>query len=179
MLRIFYPNLYLSTILEIDPEELRKRGINTLLLDLDNTIVPRDIDKFSPEIKDWLTEMRQSGFKLCVVSNNSGARVGTLAGMLDIPWVKALKPLSHSFRRAMLLSGSTPTETAVIGDQIFTDILGGNMLGIFTILVKPMAGKEFWATTIFNRQLEKLVLYRLNRYISRKNKRKEGTGRGC
>ena len=170
MRRILYPNMYFPSILEIKPEELHKQGISTLLLDLDNTIVRRDMNKFSPEIKKWLAEMREEGFKLCIVSNNSGARVGSLAAQLNIPWIRAFKPWSRSFRQAMRLVGAQHKETAVIGDQIFTDILGGNISGVFTILVKPLPGKEFWATKMFNRRLEKIVLIHLERLVSHKDK---------
>ncbi len=172
MLRIFYPNMYVPSILDISPDELHKLGITTILLDLDNTIVPRDLDKFSNEIKAWLTGMQQRGFKLCIVSNNSSARVSALAGPLKIPWVvRALKPLRRAFMRAIRLVDATPEETVVVGDQIFTDILGGNMLGMFTILVVPMPGKEFWGTKLINRRLEKVVLARIARLVSHKDKR--------
>ncbi len=171
MLRIFYPKMYVPSILEINPEELQKQGITTLLLDLDNTIVPRHLDEFSPEIETWLTGMRQKGFKLCIVSNNSSSRVSALAGSLQIPWVvRALKPLRRGFLRAIRLVNAAPEETAVVGDQIFTDILGGNTLNMFTILVVPMPGKEFWGTKLINRRLEKVVLKRLASYVSHKDK---------
>ncbi|AGL02069.1 YqeG family HAD IIIA-type phosphatase [Desulfoscipio gibsoniae] len=171
MLRIFYPNMYVPSILDINPEELQKQGITAILLDLDNTIVPRDRDKFSPEIKAWLTGMLQKGFKLCIVSNNGTSRVNTLAGPLKIPCVvRAVKPMRQAFRRALELLDATPEETVVVGDQIFTDIWGGNRLGMFTILVVPMPGKEFWVTKLINRRLEKVVLARISRLVSHKDK---------
>lgn len=171
MLRIFYPDMYVPSILDINPDELRKHGINTVLLDLDNTIVPRDRDSFSPEIKKWLTGMLERGFKLCIVSNNSTARVNKLARPLNIPCVvRAIKPLPGAFRRALGLLNATASETAVVGDQIFTDIWGGNRLGMFTVLVVPMPGKEFWGTKLVNRRLEKLLLARISRLVSHKDK---------
>jgi len=171
MLRIFYPKMYVPSILEITPEELHKQGITTLLLDLDNTIVPRHLDEFSEEIRLWLTSMQQKGFKLCIVSNNSSGRVSALARPLKIPWiVRALKPLRRAFTKAIQLVGSTPEETAVVGDQIFTDILGGNILGMFTILVVPMPGAEFWGTKLINRRLEKVVLNRIAQRVNHKDK---------
>ncbi|WP_347487672.1 YqeG family HAD IIIA-type phosphatase [Desulfoscipio sp. XC116] len=171
MLRIFYPNMYVPSILDINPDELRKQGITTILLDLDNTIVPRDRDKLSPEIESWLTGMLQRGFKLCIVSNNSTARVGKLAGPLKIPCVvRAVKPMRQAFRRALDLLDATVEETMVIGDQIFTDIWGGNRLGMFTVLVVPMQGKEFWMTKLINRRLEKVLLARISQLVSHKDK---------
>jgi HAD superfamily phosphatase (TIGR01668 family) len=82
--------------------------------------------------------------------------------MEQIPSVtRAIKPRKSPFRRAMKMLGMTPGETAVVGDQIFTDILGGNRLGLYTILVVPMPGKEYWATELINRRLERLVLWRI------------------
>ncbi|HBC94015.1 MAG TPA: YqeG family HAD IIIA-type phosphatase, partial [Pelotomaculum sp.] len=88
-----------------------------------------------------------------------------VAGLLGLPAVhRAVKPLVGPFRRAMGMLGTKPAETALIGDQIFTDIFGGNLCGLYTILVVPLQGKEFWGTRLFSRPLEKIVLARLKRY---------------
>jgi len=164
-LKIFYPKLYASSLLKIKPEFLEDIGIRGILLDLDNTIVRRDSNTFSREVEEWVAEMRARGFKLGIVSNNSRQRVRDLAGLLELPAVhRAVKPLSVSFRKAMNMLGTIPSETALIGDQIFTDILGGNLCGLYTILVVPLEGKEFWGTRLFSRPLEKIVLMRLKRY---------------
>lgn len=171
MLSVLYPRMYVPAIHEINPEELKDMGIRALLLDLDNTIVPRDQNCFPREIKQWLRDMLDKGFKLCVVSNNSDARVRGLVGPLRIPYiVRAVKPFRQAFLRGMDLLGVTPQETAVVGDQIFTDILGGNMLGLYTILVIPMPGRDFWATRLINRPLEKLVIKRIAGRVSHKDK---------
>lgn len=172
MLHKLYPNMYVPSILDINPDELKKHGIRAVLLDLDNTIVPRDCDECSFEVKSWLAELLGRGFKLCIVSNNGTTRVNNLAGSLQIPCVvRAVKPLPKAFTRALDILEATPAETAVVGDQIFTDILGGNSLGLFTILVVPLQGKEFWATKHINRRLEKLVLSRISRRVSHKDKK--------
>jgi HAD superfamily phosphatase (TIGR01668 family) len=165
LLKIFYPKLYSSSLVEIEPEFLEKLGLKGILLDLDNTIVRRESNRFSKEVEAWLVELRSRGFKLGIVSNNSRQRVGAVAGLLELPPVhRAVKPLVSPFRRAMKMLGTKPAETALIGDQIFTDILGGNLCGLYTILVVPLAGKEFWGTRLFSRPLEKIVLARLKRY---------------
>ncbi len=172
MLQKLYPNMYVPSILDINPDELQKNGIRFLLLDLDNTIIPRDADQFAPEIIHWLQSLLDRGFKLCVVSNNNNMRVNNLLEPLQIPCVvRAVKPLRQAFLRAMELLDADTASTAVVGDQIFTDILGGNRLGLFTILVVPMQGKEFWATKLINRRLEKLVLKRILRRVSHKDKK--------
>lgn len=172
MLRILYPDMYVPSVTEINPDELRQRGIRHLLLDLDNTIVRRDRDKLPPEVEAWLRDLLHRGFKLCIVSNNSTGRVNTLAEPLQIPTVvRALKPMRRAFLRGMHQLGAETHDTAVVGDQIFTDILGGNMLNLFTILVVPLPGKEFWGTWLVNRRLEKLVLYMFSRRVSHKDKK--------
>lgn len=164
LLSLLLPKMYVPTIFHISPEKLAERGIKGILLDLDNTIVPRDQECFSEEVVAWLHKFREHNFKLCIISNNNLNRVMALAGSLNIPFIpKAIKPLRYPFRRAMEMIGTSPHETAVVGDQIFTDILGGNRIGAFTILVIPMKGKEFWATRLINRRLEKIVLYCLKR----------------
>ena len=165
MLKIFYPKLYASSLVGIEPELLKKLGLKGILMDLDNTIVRRDSNRFSKEVEAWLVELRSRGFKLGIVSNNSRQRVGAVAGLLDLPSVhRAVKPLVSPFRRAMKMLGTKPAETALIGDQIFTDIFGGNLCGLYTILVVPLEGKEFWGTRLFSRPLEKIILTRLKRY---------------
>lgn len=163
---LLYPKMYVSSVTHIEPEGLYKRGIRCVLFDLDNTVVPRDEDDLPPEVAGWINKLIAQGIKVCVVSNNGPERINRVAGIEEIPSVcRAVKPLKQPFRRAMNMLGVTPEETAVVGDQIFTDILGGNRLGLFTILVVPMPGKEYWATQVLSRRLEKLVLKRIKKKI--------------
>ena len=168
MINILYPKLYVKSLFNIDLEMLKKRGIEGILFDLDNTIIPRDQKFFSPDIATWLSELKKHGFKLCIVSNNRRhQRVSFLAKSLEIPYIyKAGKPGRKAFRNAMQLLNTDTHTTAVIGDQVFTDVYGGNRAGLFTILVVPLPGKEFWGTTLFNRRLEKLVLSRIKKRLS-------------
>ena len=159
MLEIFYPRLFISSLPELDLSYLLKLGVKGILLDLDNTIIPRNTGSCSPEIIDWLNKLQGCGFKLCIISNNKSARVKMMAGELKIPAVHyAFKPFKRAFCQALSLIKTTPEKTAVIGDQIFTDILGGNRLGLFTILVVPLNGKEHWLTRLINRRLEKALM---------------------
>lgn len=161
---LLYPKMYVPSVIHIDPGDLYARGIRCVLLDLDNTVVPRDKTDLSPEVAHWIKGLKEKGIKACVVSNNGEERFRRVSGMEDLPTIcRAVKPRKHSFRKAMKMLGAAPEETAVVGDQIFTDILGGNRLGLFTILVVPMPGKEYWATEMFNRRLEKLVLNRIKK----------------
>lgn len=156
---LLYPKLYVPSLFDINVNDLYKAGIRGILFDLDNTIISRNADVFSTEVSSWLKEILNNNFKACIISNNNAKRVYKLAGELDLPAIcYAIKPRRKPFRQALELLGTCPEQTAVVGDQVFTDILGGNRLGMFTILVMPMNGKEFWATRLISRQLEKYVL---------------------
>lgn len=158
MLEIFRPDLYLDSIHEVDWDKLRRRGIKALILDLDNTLVAWRESEINEELRAWADTMTRGGFRACLVSNNFSGRVGRIADELGIPHLsKAGKPRRGAFRRAMELMGSGPSETAVLGDQVFTDVLGGNRMGLFTILVVPVSRHEFFATKLV-RVVERWVL---------------------
>jgi len=154
------PHLQVDSLHDIDYDKLYKNGIRAILLDLDNTIVPWNTEEFSPDILDWLRRLVQKGFKLCIVSNNSEERVMSAATSLGIPAISnAVKPRTKALHKALELLDVQKHEAALIGDQVFTDVLGGNRLGLYTILVTPLAKREFIGTKI-NRFLERLVLGR-------------------
>lgn len=162
MWRLLVPSLCLASIFQINLEGLRQRGICGLILDLDNTLVAWGGD---PEEKlfAWLRQVREAGMAVCIVSNNDRARVKGFSDLAGIPAIpRARKPRRRAFRAAMQVMGTAPEETAVVGDQIFTDILGGNRLGLYTILVTPVARREFVGTRLV-RLLEKLVLIGLQK----------------
>lgn len=168
MLRLLYPRLYVPSLFAIDFDHLRGKGIRGLIFDLDNTLVRRDCDCVPDYVVNWLGALQESGFGLCIVSNNGQERVRRLTAPLAIPAVhRAVKPLSYPFLKGMGILGTTPGQTAVIGDQIFTDVLGGNLQGMYTILVVPMEGKEFIGTRLISRPLEKLVLAGLKKTAGR------------
>ena len=152
------PRLYVSSIYAINLERLRRRGIVGLVLDLDNTLVAWNNDRASKDLSRWVQQAKQQGFRLCLVSNNFPARVRRFGQWLDVPAVaNAAKPRRRAFRRAMELIDTEPRTTAVIGDQVFTDVLGGNRLHCYTILVLPMTEHEYWTTRLV-RRVERLVL---------------------
>jgi len=160
-LELLTPNELADSIADIDLASLRARGITTLICDLDNTLVFWRKPDMNPSVRAWLERAKEQGFDLALVSNNQTGRVARVADELGIPAVpNAAKPRRRGFRRVLSLLGGEPQHTAVIGDQLFTDILGGNRLGAYTILVVPLAGREFiW--TRFIRCLERCVLRRL------------------
>jgi HAD superfamily phosphatase (TIGR01668 family) len=159
LLKLLHPDLYLESLFDIDPELLKKRGISALIFDLDNTLVARGENKAEPEVLEWLRDLRRHGFKLCIVSNNSRGKGGRLARILDLPGVfAATKPRRWAFRKALALLGTQASETAVVGDQVFTDVLGGNRMGLFTILVSSLGGPDFILTRLIVRRIERLIL---------------------
>ena len=158
MLGILYPRLYLESIYYINGSNLWQLGIRGLIFDLDNTIVPWKAKNFSPQMTSWLLAMKAQGFKLSVVSNARSKRVSSLLEPLGIPAIAlAGKPARRAFLLAMAAMETKTMETAVIGDQLFTDILGGNRLGLFTILVNPLSTKEFLGTKLM-RNIERVFL---------------------
>lgn len=166
MTKLLFPKMYVHSVLNIEPDELYNKGIRCVLFDLDNTLLPRDKSQISIEVSQWLQKLLDKNIKACVVSNNSAERIQSIAGICHIPFIcKAAKPRRNPFRRAMEMLGVEAKETAVVGDQIFTDILGGNRLGLYTILVVPMPGKEYWATTMINRRLEKLIIKKIKEKV--------------
>jgi HAD superfamily phosphatase (TIGR01668 family) len=161
--QVLRPREYHSTIFDIDLDKLRQQGFRAMILDLDNTLVRWNHPDPSPALLAWLAQVKQKGFAACIVSNNSGPRVRDFAAKLGIPFVpKATKPRRKGFRAAMALLGVTPQETVVVGDQIFTDVLGGNRAGAYTILVVPIDPREFIFTRVV-RRLERRVLRHLER----------------
>jgi len=157
-LRQLIPAEYHQSIYEIELESLRRKGIKVLLLDLDNTLVPWG-ERAAPEtLSPWIKRVLAEGFAVCILSNNTHERGAKLAEELGIPLVSsAWKPRRRAFRQAMERLGVSARETAVIGDQIFTDVLGGNRVGAHTILVVPISRKELWSTQIV-RHVERMVL---------------------
>lgn len=161
MLGLLRPDLYVGSLFIISLDELWQRGLRALIVDLDNTITEWNLARLRPEVRRWFADARERGFKVCLVSNNSETRVNSFASALDIPWISnAGKPRRRAFRQAMAKMGVGRRQTAVVGDQVFTDVLGGNRLGLYTILVVPMTDKEFIGTRLA-RRLERWVLRRL------------------
>jgi len=158
VLRWLRPASKVPSVYDIDLAALRARGIRGMILDLDNTIVPWGAREAGPALPVWIADVRQAGLRLCIVSNNMGRRVTGLATSLGLPLVTgALKPRRKALRRALSVMGTTPDATALVGDQLFTDILGGNRLGLHTILVRPQSPREFPLTRVV-RVLERALL---------------------
>jgi HAD superfamily phosphatase (TIGR01668 family) len=159
--KLLCPRLIVKSINDIDTKKLRSLRINGLIFDLDNTIIPWDSKNMPQDISLWLRHLLDLNYKVCLVSNNRKRRVKEIAGLFGIPFIhRAFKPAKTGFRKAIRAMDLPPEEVAVIGDQLFTDILGGNRLGLFTIWVSPLTAREFIFTKM-TRQLERVTVYLL------------------
>ena len=150
MKNVFFPNFAVASVLELGVDRLRAIGAKALLLDVDCTLKEYQKQEPEPEIIQWLRSLEDSGFRLCLLSNGVGRRISRVATALSLPFVaKACKPFPRGVRKATRLLGVEPNETALVGDQIFADILAGNLAGATTILVKPIKPEqERWFTRI-------------------------------
>ncbi|WP_425448625.1 YqeG family HAD IIIA-type phosphatase [Dethiothermospora halolimnae] len=164
------PDLYVDSIFQIDFDNLKEKGIKSLIIDIDNTLVAWDKESAPDSVIKWFDKIKKMGFNICLVSNNTEDRVVKFNENLSLYAVhRATKPRKKPFLDALSYLKTTVKETAMIGDQIFTDVLGGNRVGLYTILVVPIAGKEFiW--TKFIRNIERLVLKKINKGENKKNK---------
>ncbi|MFB6469381.1 YqeG family HAD IIIA-type phosphatase [Cytobacillus sp. Hz8] len=158
MLKQFLPNQHVKSIFDIKPEELKRKGIRGIITDLDNTLVEWDRPTATPKLVQWFEEMKQHQILITIVSNNNKERVQTFSEPLGISSIfQARKPLGLAFHRAIKQMGIKKEETVVIGDQLLTDVLGGNRSGFHTILVVPVAQTDGFATRI-NRKIERIIL---------------------
>ena len=146
---ILYPNAHFNNVREIEIEFLRKNNINALILDVDNTLI--DFDKnLMPETVEWANNLKAEGIKLYILSNsNKKEKVKTVAEKLNVEYEYfGKKPLKTGFKRVQKKLGEKSENIGVVGDQIFTDVLGGNRCKMFTILVEPIAQKDIWVTML-------------------------------
>lgn len=158
-LAIFFPKSYWDKAEEIPVDFFRQLPIEGIILDLDNTIVARRSANVSPEIQQWIKKLKEAGFVLLLLTNAGRERVQRFKDQLDIEAIpNAMKPFPGAYRRAIRKLRLSPSRVAVIGDQIFTDIWGGNLAGAYTILIKPISRETDFLTTKFVRFLEKMIL---------------------
>ncbi|MGE4282265.1 MAG: YqeG family HAD IIIA-type phosphatase [Clostridia bacterium] len=168
MLEILFPSLIVETIENIDLETLQKNNIKGLVLDIDNTLVAWDIKEADEKAMRWIQYVKSQGIKVCLVSNNTEDRVVKFNENLSLFAIHAAnKPSKMPFLKALRYLELKPEEIAVVGDQIFTDVLGGNRLNMFTILVTPISQKEFPFIKM-KRFFEKRVLKSYEKKFSKK-----------
>ena len=170
MLTRFIPDIYQKSIYTIDYKKLKNRGIKCILLDVDNTLAPLHYQKPTKKMRDLIEKIKELGIKVILLSNASKKRLKPFKEKLELDCAYlAMKPCSFKYRKILKEYGFQINEVACIGDQLFTDILGGNYIGITTILVNPIGIKEHFFTKV-NRFLERLIIKR----AMRKNMFKKG-----
>ena len=157
------PSRVVESLKELDPQSLKDQGIAAIITDLDNTLVPWRHYEIMPGVVEWLAKLEVAGIKICIASNTIHTeRLKQLADTMGIPFVdRVQKPRTGGFLRAMKLMGSNVGNTAVFGDQLFTDVLAGNRLKLHTILLRPPLSKEEFISTQMVRYVENGVIRRL------------------
>ena len=157
---MFKPTFWLKNVLAIDEEFLKKNRVRALVLDMDNTLSMHGNPAAEDGVMEWLDEMRRLGIKMRVVSNNTKKRVAPLAAKLGLEFTaNGAKPLAFGVLRAVRAMHVPRSETLVVGDQIFTDVMAGNFAGIRTVLVEPFHLEKTW-TFRLKRRVESLVFHR-------------------
>lgn len=141
----FLPRIILNQLTDITPELLAEFGVSALLMDFDNTIVPYTTNQPTDAMLSWLKRMQASGVFLCVVSNSKKPRVVQFCESHELACVThSRKPFSKGIQEALTRYSLSPAQTALVGDQIFTDVLGGNCNGLVSVLITPIQLHNIW-----------------------------------
>lgn len=159
MARLLAPDEFAGRVTELRPEDLLARGIRGLIVDLDNTLCEWQSEVIPGDIRAWLDEVRSAGVNVCLASNtHNRRRLRRVAESLGLDYVTGvMKPRRRCFSKALDHLGIPRESAAVVGDQIFTDVLGGKRSGIHTIMVSPIHRREFAGTKI-SRVFEGMLL---------------------
>ena len=167
---LLYPNILLNSVTEITPDILQKNNIKALILDVDNTLINME-QHLSESIKNWAKIMKENNIKLYILSNtNNKEKVEKVANALEIPYTNlAKKPFKKGFLKVQKALQEKPENIAAVGDQIFTDVVGGNRCKMFTILVEPIQKKEYWYTS-WKRPIERVIKRRFNKHKNKGEK---------
>lgn len=162
---VFTPDVIFENITFVTPEYLSERGIKGLILDVDNTLTHHGSQFIDEKTKAWLELMKEKRVKLIIVSNNNFERVEPFAKMLELPFVsRGLKPLSKGINQAIKAMELSASEVSMVGDQIYTDVLGGNLKKLHTIMVKPfeLEKNPFFKAKRFFEKIHIKKYYRIN-----------------
>ena len=152
----YIPNMYYKNIYEINYKLLKEKGIKCILFDLDNTLVEPHTKHSNPKLQNLFTELKKD-FKVIIFSNSFITRLLPFKKELEVDINHtSLKPLKYSFNKVLKKYKFNKDEVVIIGDQIFTDIIGGNNVGINTILVDSITIKDFFITKHNRKKEEKL-----------------------
>ena len=157
----FKPHIRLDRVTDITVGLLQKYKIDALILDVDNTLSTHHGEVLTDGLEDWLVYMKENGIKLTVLSNSKRKRVEPFAQKFNLDFISlGLKPLPFGYIRAVKSLGTRRKNTAIVGDQIFTDIIGGNTVGVKTVLLTPIKPEDGWSFKL-RRRLEKIIIKNL------------------
>ena len=154
---IFYPKDNFKNVTEITYTYLKEKKIEALILDVDNTLI--DYDRYlAPEIIEWVKELKNNDIKLFILSNsNKQEKVKEVSKKLDVEYIHfGMKPLKVGFKKVQRKLNIENIKIAVVGDQIFTDVVGANRMKMYSILVEPIAEKDIFVTLI-KRPIENFI----------------------
>lgn len=167
MIKRLYPTKAIGSIFELPIDTFKASGIKGIIFDIDNTLVPYDEAEPTEEIIAFFDKLQKMGFKITLVSNNTEDRVMKFNERLKVLAVhKAQKPLTKSFVHALDMMACGKNEAVIVGDQVFTDVFGGNRAGIKTYLVSPISDKDEWQTKV-KRGLERQVIKKYKKWLER------------
>jgi uncharacterized protein len=157
---VLRPDAYADRLSDVSLDALSAAGIAGIVVDLDNTLVGYGEEQLSVDDARWIAAALQRGFRICLVSNNFTGRVARVASELGVPAISsALKPLPRAFEQALRVLGTPKRRTVVVGDQLFTDVLGAKLVGIRCILTRPLVEHDWYGTRVL-RFFERLFVSR-------------------
>ncbi len=155
---MLFPKKYIRNAGELDLDLLWNQGKRGIICDIDNTLCRDEQFEVEPFAVNFINRAKEKGFKICLMSNNGKARVEPVAKFLDCPYhYKAHKPKREAYDTCLEKIGVSVENALMIGDQLFTDILGANRIGLYSVLVKPIDKKEIMGIKL-KRPFEKIVL---------------------
>lgn len=158
--RVFRPDGFARHIGAVSLDDLAARGFRGIIVDLDNTLVGYGEEVLAAEAGPWIARALARGFRVCLVSNNFNGRVERICAELGVPGIpSALKPLPRGFLAALRVLGTPRDATVVVGDQLFTDVLGAKFLGLHAILTEPIVARDWLGTRVL-RLAERALLGR-------------------
>ena len=139
------PKIILPSVQSLTPQFLWERGLSVLLLDFDNTLLPYTCDEPTDELLDWIKRMKDAGVSLCVLSNTKRGRAPEFCKLHGIDCIThARKPFQNGVRRALARFETSKGQIALVGDQIYTDVLCANTAGVVSVLITPLHLHNIW-----------------------------------
>ena len=155
---LWKPDLVVAAANQVTPQLLRARSLRAVMVDMDDTLLESKQLTLKPEFLNWVASLKQAGFPTLILSNGTRKRVQSCAAELDVKGLALSgKPLPQAFKRGLKTLGCEASETAMVGDQLFTDVVGANLAGLTSILVTPL-GTGGLPHTRFIRHIEAWLL---------------------